>query len=49
MAVGLLASDRRPPAVFAAAAGRVGGLDGILRPRWRQSPTRLARLALVVS
>jgi len=29
--------------LFATAAGRVGGLDGILRPAWRASPGRLGR------
>lgn len=33
-------------AVFASAAGRVGGLDGLLRPQWRASDSGLARLAL---
>lgn len=36
-------------ALFATAAGRVGGLDGILRPAWRASPRRLARWMLRVS
>jgi thiosulfate dehydrogenase [quinone] large subunit len=31
-------------ALFATAAGRYGGLDGVLRPRWVASPGRLARL-----
>jgi thiosulfate dehydrogenase [quinone] large subunit len=30
-------------AIFATAAGRYAGLDGLLRPRWQASPTRLAR------
>lgn len=30
-------------ALFATAAGRFGGLDGILRPVWRRSGTRAAR------
>jgi thiosulfate dehydrogenase [quinone] large subunit len=30
-------------AVFATAAGRVGGLDGVLRPAWRASHGRVAR------
>jgi thiosulfate dehydrogenase [quinone] large subunit len=30
-------------ALFATAAGRYGGLDGLLRPRWQASPTRLGR------
>jgi thiosulfate dehydrogenase [quinone] large subunit len=29
--------------LFAVAAGRYGGLDGLLRPRWQTSQTRLAR------
>jgi thiosulfate dehydrogenase (quinone) large subunit len=29
--------------LFATAAGRYGGLDGLLRPRWQTSQTRLAR------
>ncbi len=35
--------------VFALAAGRVGGLDGLLRPAWERSSSRLARLLLRVS
>jgi thiosulfate dehydrogenase [quinone] large subunit len=35
--------------LFATAAGRVGGLDGVLRPAWRASPGRLARLMLRAS
>jgi thiosulfate dehydrogenase [quinone] large subunit len=35
--------------VFATAAGRYTGLDGLLRPRWRASDTRLARLLLRAS
>ena len=35
--------------LLATAAGRVGGLDGLLRPRWRQSSSRLAALALKAS
>lgn len=31
-------------AVFASAAGRVGGLDGVLRPAWARSTGRVARL-----
>lgn len=31
-------------AVFAVAAGRAGGLDGVLRPLWLASPGRLPRL-----
>ncbi|NED99278.1 TQO small subunit DoxD [Phytoactinopolyspora halotolerans] len=30
--------------LFATAAGRYGGLDGVLRPAWRRSDTALARL-----
>jgi thiosulfate dehydrogenase [quinone] large subunit len=30
-------------ALFATAAGRVGGLDGVLRPAWRASRRRIAR------
>jgi thiosulfate dehydrogenase (quinone) large subunit len=36
-------------ALFAVAAGRAGGLDGVLRPAWRRSDGRLARLMLRVS
>jgi thiosulfate dehydrogenase [quinone] large subunit len=36
-------------ALFAVAAGRAGGLDGALRPVWRQSTGRLARTLLTVS
>jgi thiosulfate dehydrogenase [quinone] large subunit len=36
-------------ALFATAAGRVGGLDGVLRPAWRASPRRLARLMMRAS
>ena len=35
--------------LIATAAGRTAGLDGLLRPRWRTSSTRLARLALRAS
>lgn len=35
--------------LIATAAGRSAGLDGLLRPRWRTSSTRLARLALRAS
>jgi uncharacterized membrane protein YphA (DoxX/SURF4 family) len=35
--------------LFATAAGRVAGLDGILRPLWRHSTGRLARLAVIAS
>jgi len=31
------------------AAGRVGGLDGVLRPVWQASDGRLARLLLRAS
>jgi thiosulfate dehydrogenase (quinone) large subunit len=36
-------------ALFACAAGRYGGLDGVLRPRWVRSPGRWARLLARVS
>jgi thiosulfate dehydrogenase [quinone] large subunit len=36
-------------AVFAVAAGRYGGLDGVLRPRWLASDTRLSRLLVRAS
>ncbi|HEU4421931.1 MAG TPA: TQO small subunit DoxD [Pilimelia sp.] len=36
-------------AVFATAAGRFAGLDGVLRPRWQRSTGRLARLLVRVS
>jgi thiosulfate dehydrogenase [quinone] large subunit len=36
-------------AVFATAAGRIAGLDGLLRPRWQRSPGRLARLLVRAS
>jgi thiosulfate dehydrogenase [quinone] large subunit len=36
-------------AIFATAAGRTAGLDGVLRPTWRASRSRLARLLVVVS
>jgi thiosulfate dehydrogenase [quinone] large subunit len=35
--------------VFATAAGRFGGVDGLLRPRWEQSTGRPARLLVRVS
>lgn len=35
--------------LLATAAGRVAGLDAILRPRWRQSSSRVAALALKAS
>lgn len=35
--------------ILSTAAGRTGGLDGLLRPRWRQSSGRAARLMLRVS
>jgi thiosulfate dehydrogenase [quinone] large subunit len=36
-------------AIVAVAAGRFGGLDGLLRARWRRSDTRLARLLVLAS
>lgn len=36
-------------ALFATAAGRFGGLDGVLRPRWQRSSGRLARLLVRAS
>ena len=36
-------------AIFATAAGRYFGLDGVLRPAWRQSSSRLARLLVRAS
>lgn len=36
-------------ALLATAAGRAGGLDGILRPAWRASPRRWARWAVIAS
>jgi thiosulfate dehydrogenase [quinone] large subunit len=36
-------------AIFACAAGRYGGLDGVLRPRWAASPGRPARLLAMAS
>jgi thiosulfate dehydrogenase (quinone) large subunit len=36
-------------AIFATAAGRYAGLDGVLRPRWRAGNGRLARLLVVAS
>ena len=35
--------------ILAAAAGRLVGLDGVLRPRWRQSSGRVAGLLLRAS
>lgn len=35
--------------LLATAAGRVAGLDGVLRPRWRASSSRLASLAMRAS
>ena len=35
--------------VLATAAGRTGGVDGLLRPVWRRSSGRLARLLMRVS
>ena len=36
-------------AIFATAAGRYGGLDGVLRPRWLGAEGRLARFLAVAS
>jgi thiosulfate dehydrogenase (quinone) large subunit len=36
-------------ALFATAAGRYGGLDGLLRPSWHRSRSRFARLLVRVS
>lgn len=36
-------------ALFATAAGRSGGLDGLLRPRWQASRTRTAKLLAAAS
>jgi thiosulfate dehydrogenase [quinone] large subunit len=36
-------------ALFATAAGRYAGLDGLLRPRWAASPSALARLLVRAS
>ena len=36
-------------AIFAAAAGRCYGLDGVLRPRWRSTGSRTSRLLEVAS
>lgn len=36
-------------AVFATAAGRYAGLDGVLRPAWQRSTSRLARVLVRVS
>lgn len=36
-------------AIFAAAAGRYAGVDGVLRPAWQQSSSRLARLLVRAS
>lgn len=35
--------------VLATAAGRVAGVDGLLRPRWSASPRRMARFAMRLS
>ena len=35
--------------LVATAAGRVAGVDGLLRPRWSASPTRFARIAMRLS
>jgi thiosulfate dehydrogenase [quinone] large subunit len=36
-------------ALFATAAGRFFGLDGLLRPQWLASPGRVARLLVRAS
>jgi hypothetical protein len=36
-------------ALLATAAGRAGGLDAVLRPAWRRSTGRVARLAVIAS
>lgn len=36
-------------AIFATAAGRTAGLDGVLRPRWRRSTSKVARLLVRAS
>lgn len=36
-------------AIFATAAGRTFGLDGVLRPGWARSNSRVARLLLIAS
>lgn len=36
-------------ALFATAAGRHFGVDGVLRPTWEQSPSRLSRLLMRLS
>jgi thiosulfate dehydrogenase (quinone) large subunit len=36
-------------ALFAMAAGRFAGIDGLLRPRWQHAPGRLARLLMRAS
>ncbi len=36
-------------AVFATAAGRFAGVDGLLRARWQRSPGRVARLLVLAS
>ena len=36
-------------ALFATAAGRYGGLDGLLRPSWHRSRSRFARLLVRLS
>lgn len=35
--------------LLATAAGRVAGVDGLLRPRWSRSPARIARIAMRLS
>jgi thiosulfate dehydrogenase [quinone] large subunit len=36
-------------AIFATAAGRYAGIDGVLRPMWRKSTSRVARLMVRAS
>lgn len=35
--------------ILATAAGRIAGVDGLLRPRWSLSPSRPTRIAMVLS
>ena len=35
--------------ILATAAGRISGVDGLLRPRWSRSSGRLSRIAMVLS
>ncbi|WP_354568457.1 DoxX family protein [Glaciihabitans sp. UYNi722] len=35
--------------ILATAAGRIAGVDGLLRPRWSLTPGRPARIAMVLS